>query len=202
MIDFLRSKAGYANALQLIESEIRTDRHLPDQVFSKRKEKISFISADLVLTADFWQYLRVLNESHSEGGRSSVTMCLLDQYFDECFFSKFGFFAAVELPPETSQKDYVEVLARPFAKSSDDCLAVSGSRFVFVPKTGAWAVWADRRAEICIASHRSIDAKILGCDWTSQCDQALSWFVAPAFPNGNIPDRYKFQFASNYTSQL
>jgi hypothetical protein len=197
MGQFIQSPEEYRAAIAMVRAKVLSNERLPNQVFSSLQGRLSFMSGDLVLSTIFWEAIQKINEADRKSRGGEVLMMLLDPYVDS-FYQKHSIYAAVRFDKTTLAEDYVEALAMPYCQGSNDCMALSGSNFVFIPKVGEWTVWAHRGDEICIANYKETISTGLGCDWTSSAEQALAWFIKPSFLHGVIPQDFEKKFMSNY----
>lgn len=193
---FIKNTEVFEQRKRLVCQAVSLHRTLPEQVFATGYHRFLFEEFDWCMTPDFWPCLQNLA---SVSGDPTVLLAVLDPDPENYFFRTFGRFSWADLPTSLSASDYWDVLNVAPDSSPADAVLFNSFTVVWMPPSGDWAIWGQRRFGVCILGVRTVgvlDALSHGT-WQT-VDQDLNLIIDNGFWSRPVPPDYSERLLLNY----
>ena len=146
--EFLSDVVVFERWRRAVEEAVFTHRVLPSQLFSLEFERFFFEEFDWAMSKEFWTCISRM--ARCCGDRSCL-IAVLEPDPSKYYKDEFGFYSWAELDVACTPDDYWRIIsAAPDCGSAADSIVANANRAVWTAKSGAWYVYGERSAGICV----------------------------------------------------
>lgn len=189
----------FENIQRLIKSVFNTNQNLPQQVFSNDYSHFIFEEYDWAIYYEFWGVLQQLATASQD---THIITALLEPNPVTFFFKEFGYYSWFKLPTTLSEKEYGEMMNYGPKAKPDETLLYMSSVVAWVPLSKKWAIWGDRRYEVCILAFADqsiiMPNNSLKGRWRP-VKNALDELISLIFRHQQVPQEIADTFIKNYS---
>jgi hypothetical protein len=166
-------------------------KSLPERVFNESLSCFRFEEFDWAMSAEFWPSVQRLCQ---RSGDASILIAVLEPDPLNYYRKEFGYFNWAELPIVASSDDYWTLIKHSPDESPADSLLANSEKVVWLPPSKKWAIWGERRFEVCVLGSQGPTA----LDSWNNLEWALETGMPNAFAHRILPAGFEEQLRQNY----
>jgi len=134
----IKEHRDFEKCWHLIESAIRPNKNLPEQVFSDQFSNYVFEEFDWAMTPDFWD--GVLKKLAIASNDAEIIMAVLDPDPKDYFHRTFGEYNILKLSINISGQEYWNILKTGPEDSEADAILFNSETVIWLPLSMKWAI--------------------------------------------------------------
>ncbi|MFX3617839.1 MAG: hypothetical protein ACE3JK_09940 [Sporolactobacillus sp.] len=146
-LSYIKSETTFKiNALRL-NRILNLKANFPKFVFKRKYNYYSFNEFDRAISEDLWTDIKRLSKMSED---FKVLLAVIDPDPEQYFKRYFGYYNWAEIPVDTSEDDYINLLFKEPPSSPADAIVFNSELIVWMPLSMQWAIFANRSYNLCV----------------------------------------------------